>query len=134
MNRKLRSFVYAVAFSASCGLAGCGFFVPTGPGPVGTAPLDPEVIVVDGSGELLSRSYSFADFTEIGVCGFEVTIKQGDSFRVATIVDANVVDYLRVTREGSQLWVGLDPNNSYHLADVGGEILLASGATLDRAE
>lgn len=60
------------------------------------------------SGERGSRTYDFADFDRLGVSGqWEVTIERGDAWRVAVEGPVELLEYLRVERDGDSLELGL---------------------------
>ncbi len=66
--------------------------------------------VVVGSGSLVSDEMGFNDFTRLRVSHtFEVEVTQGDSYRVAISADDNMIQYLKVTKSGNTVSIGLEP-------------------------
>jgi RNA polymerase sigma factor (sigma-70 family) len=65
--------------------------------------------VIRGSGKEVTQDMKMADFTSVEVGGaFHADITQGKKFRVAITADDNVMPYVKVTRKGSALEIGLD--------------------------
>lgn len=65
-----------------------------------------------GSGDMVTREFDYQGFTDIDVShGFSVTVTEGDDYSVSVTVDDNVVDYLKVTRSGDTLSIGLEPRS-----------------------
>ncbi len=65
--------------------------------------------VIRGSGKEETRDMKMADFTAVEVGGpFHVDITQAKEFRVTVTADDNVMPYVKVTRKGSALEIGLD--------------------------
>lgn len=63
----------------------------------------------DLSGERGSRSYDVTDFDRVAVSGqWEVTIERGDTWRVAVEAPMELLEYLRVERDGDELDLGLE--------------------------
>ncbi len=61
-----------------------------------------------GSGDLVTESYGFEDFTRIEASNaFQVTITQGNEFRVEVTTDDNTLDELRVEQVGDTVRLGL---------------------------
>jgi hypothetical protein len=108
-------------------LGACGKGPDTGhvgpQGPVGPQPLHgtpaANLIVIEDSGEVATSEYDLAGFEglEIG-WGFDVDIRQGESFRVVTRVEKNAVPYLQVAQDGHTLKLGLDPAKTYHMINI----------------
>ena len=87
-------FVMVALLLVVCLLAGCA--VP-GLGTVG----------VVGSGTLETRTFDFADFTEVEAqSAFRVTLTQGDTFSVEVTADDNVWDVLDVRQVGERVILG----------------------------
>ncbi|MHB0875021.1 MAG: head GIN domain-containing protein [Anaerolineae bacterium] len=64
-----------------------------------------------GSGQLENRTYDLADFSALDVShAFEVNVQRGDSYSVVVTADDNLFRYLTVTRRGSTLRLGVDPD------------------------
>jgi RNA polymerase sigma factor (sigma-70 family) len=65
--------------------------------------------IIQGSGKLVTKEMKFADFASVEVGNiFSVEIMQGDSFRTAVTADDNLFDYIKVSKEGTELRVRLD--------------------------
>jgi len=69
---------------------------------------------MSGSGTLVTEEYTLTGFDKVDVShGFAVDISQGDTFSVVVSIDDNLVQYLRVEKQGSTLKIGLDPGRNY---------------------
>ena len=65
---------------------------------------------VTGSGTPVTEAKSITGFTSVSAAmGFNVEITESSTFSVRVTVDDNVVDRLRVTKEGDTLSITLDP-------------------------
>ena len=65
---------------------------------------------VTGSGTPVTETKSITGFTSVSAAmGFNVEITESSTFSVRVTVDDNVVDRLRVTKEGDTLTIALDP-------------------------
>ena len=61
-----------------------------------------------GSGNLVTEEFEFSDFTRVEVGGaFEVEIVQADSYRVSVTADDNLFEYIKVSKQGETLKIGL---------------------------
>lgn len=70
--------------------------------------------VVHGSGVLVTEEYDFDDFTRLEIGStFEVEVVRSATFRVTVITDDNLVEFIRVSRSGSRLRIGLRSGVSY---------------------
>ena len=68
-----------------------------------------------GTGTLVSLDQNFTDFTNIETgFAFESTIRQDSVFKVTVTMDDNVVEYLKISKEGSTLKILMDENISYN--------------------
>ncbi len=93
--------------------------------------------LVSGSGNVVTREESLSGFDAVEAsASFQVSIRQGESFRVVVRVDDNIVPYLRVDKEGSTLRLGLRPNSWVTNATLQAEVVMpelsrveASGAS-----
>jgi hypothetical protein len=64
-----------------------------------------------GSGRSASKSWAIADFSEVRVRdGFRAEITKGDSFKVTTSWDDNLIEHIRVVKEGKTLTIHLAPH------------------------
>jgi len=72
---------------------------------------------VIGSGDVVTKTYDFRDFTRIEVTdSFEVEISRGDEFKVEVTVDDNLVDRLRVEQSGDTVKIGMETGLSFGTA------------------
>jgi hypothetical protein len=72
-----------------------------------------------GSGETVTNSYDFADFTRIEAGhAFELDIRQGDSYSVEVTVDDNIEQYLDVTQNGDTVRLQLKPRLGFGLSNA----------------
>lgn len=93
--------------SACCGIPDISGLIPV-PGEV-----------VRGSGNVVSRDFDLAGFDKVDVShGFMVDIRQGDDFSVVVGIDDNLVEYLRVEKQGSALEIGLDSSRKHISYDL----------------
>jgi serine/threonine-protein kinase len=73
---------------------------------------------VIGSGRSAQKSWDIAEFTAVKVgSAFRVEIIRGDGFKVTTSCDDNVIEHLRVFKEGKTLKIGLKPGRRYRLKE-----------------
>ena len=80
-----------------------------------TAPEPPQL-----SGERTTDAYDYTDFDGVDVDGpWQVTIERGDTWRVSVEVPEELVDQVRVERDGDAL--ELDYEGVWWAADFGGE-------------
>lgn len=85
-----------------------------------------------GSGNTVTRTYDFTDFSEIELGhAFEATINPGDTFAVSVTVDDNLVEHLIVEQDGARLRIGLDPTTLLARATLQAEITLPALTRLD---
>ncbi|SIN74089.1 serine/threonine protein kinase [Singulisphaera sp. GP187] len=69
-----------------------------------------------GSGQLVSKTWEIIDFTEVTIDStFRAEIVRGDAFKVTTTTDDNLVEHLRVSKEGKTLKIGLESDRQYRL-------------------
>ena len=65
--------------------------------------------VLTGSGNHNTKDYAFRDFNRVEVSSaFEFEIRQSSSYGISITADDNVIEKVRVTKEGDTLKVGLD--------------------------
>lgn len=61
-----------------------------------------------GSGKLVTESYDYTDFTLIEAeKGFELTVKQSQSYKIEITTDDNIRKYLDINKTGNILKIGL---------------------------
>jgi hypothetical protein len=69
---------------------------------------------VTGSGNPESETFNFSDFTKVGVHnGFQVEITKSSTFSVEITTDDNVHEYIKVTKSGKTLEIGLEFGRVY---------------------
>jgi len=65
--------------------------------------------VLIGSGNLETEEYAFTDFTKFEVgSAFKFEIKQSSSYSINVTADDNVIDYVRVSKDGQTLEIRLE--------------------------
>ena len=68
---------------------------------------------ITGSGNVITQEEAISDFDKVDISSaFDVTINQGEAYKVVIRVDDNIVEHLRVEKAGSTLKIGLKPNVS----------------------
>ena len=84
-----------------------------------------------GSGNLETEVYAFSDFTEVEIGGaFEFEIEQSSSYSVNVTADDNVMDYLRVSKDGQTLKIGLRTGLGMFLGPV--SVTLRASVTMSQ--
>lgn len=72
-----------------------------------------------GSGNVITQEEAITGFDRLDIShGFQVDIHQGETFSVIIRVDDNLVDQVRVVKEGSTLKIGLEPGRSYNITEA----------------
>ncbi len=80
---------------------------------------DEHRVFASGSGDIVTMEPALTGFDRIEVShGFEVEMTQGDRTRILIRVDKDLVDYVRVTRRGNTLSIGLKPGSQYQIGRV----------------
>ncbi len=89
--KKLIVVVFIVTVLLISGLmVGCGF-------------------VLTGSGDLETKEYAFTDFNRVEVSSaFEFEVRQSGSYSISVTADDNVIEKVRVTKDGDTLKIGLE--------------------------
>jgi len=73
-------------------------------------------VTITGSGVIVTREETITGFDRVDVShGFQVDLRQGDTFSVIIRVDDNVVEHLEIAKKGDTLRIGLKRNRSYTL-------------------
>ena len=83
--------------------------------------LPDESVSIVGSGNMVTREEPITAFDRIDAShSFQVDIRQGDTYSVIVRVNDNLVEYLRVVKEGDTLVLGLDSSliSNYSLRNV----------------
>ena len=64
--------------------------------------------VLTGSGKLKTQEYDFSDFDKVEISSaFEFEINQSSSYSVSVTADDNVIEHVRVSKDGQTLKIGL---------------------------
>jgi len=62
-------------------------------------------------GDVETENYNFSDFNDVMISSaFKVEITQASSYSVSVTVDADKMELIRVTKEGDQLIIGINPH------------------------
>jgi hypothetical protein len=70
--------------------------------------------VVTGSGEVVTREFSYTDFTRLEVdYAFNAEITQADSYLIKISLDDNLFEYLVIEQSGDTLQITMQPGNIY---------------------
>jgi hypothetical protein len=87
---------------------------------------------IQGSGDVVTRELDLAGFDKVDVShAFAVDIREGESFSVVVGVDDNLVEYLRVEKQGSTLKIGLQPGRNYSNTHATAEVTMPELTGLD---
>lgn len=71
---------------------------------------------ITGSGNVVTREEDISGFDKVDIShAFEVKITQDDEFSVVIRVDDNLVDELRVEKQGDTLIIGLKPGTGFNI-------------------
>jgi len=97
---------------------------------------------IEGSGNLVTRTFDFSDFTAVDVGGgFRVEITQSSSYSVRITADNNTFDYMDVYKADNALTIGLRSGFSFRRVTLKAQIsmpnlyaLVLSGGTQGTAE
>ena len=89
---------------------------------------------ITGSGNVVTVQEDVTDFDRVVIThAFEATIRQADSFRVVIRVDDNLREYVRVSKLGTALEIGIDPNRTDNIrrGTLEAEIAMPALASLE---
>jgi serine/threonine-protein kinase len=90
------------------------------------------VVSLTGSGNVVTQEEAITGFDRLDVSqGFQVDVRQGDTFSVIIRVDDNVVEHLRVVKQGNTLEIGLEQTRSYSDVTLQAEITMPELVGLD---
>jgi hypothetical protein len=92
--------------------------------------------VLIGSGNLETEEYAFTNFTEVEIgSAFEFEIKQSSSYSINVTADDNVLDYVRVYKDGQTLKIRLGGIPSLRLVTLRASVTMPqlSGLTVSGA-
>jgi eukaryotic-like serine/threonine-protein kinase len=77
-------------------------------------PDDRQTII--GSGKPATKGFDLADFSSVEIAfPFRAEVTRADRFAVTVTADDNVLDHIRVVKDGGRLRIGLEDNRSYQL-------------------
>ncbi len=69
-----------------------------------------------GSGKAATKSFNMTDFSSVEIAHlFRAEVTRADRFAVSVTADDNILDHIRVVKEGTRLRIGLEDNRSYRL-------------------
>jgi hypothetical protein len=89
---------------------------------------------ISGSGNIVTFQEEVADFDRVVISyAFEATLRQADAFSVVIRVDDNLREYVRVSKVGHTLEIGIDPNRvrSIRRGTLEAEVTLPALASLE---
>jgi serine/threonine-protein kinase len=90
------------------------------------------LVSVTGSGNVVTQEEAITGFDRLDVSqGFQVDVIQEDTFSVVIRVDDNLVEHLRVVKQGSTLKIGLEQTRSYSDVTLQAEIAMPELVGLD---
>jgi len=79
---------------------------------------------VYGSGNIISRTFNFIDFTKIRISyGFTADIKASSTYGIEVTADDNLFDYISVKKDGGTLSIGLKAG-SYERSQLQATVLM----------
>ncbi len=82
---------------------------------------------VVGSGNVVTQDRQFSGFSSVGVSsGFEFVITQSSTYRIRTITDDNIQDYIQISQTDSTLSIGLKPGYGITTSTLRVEISMPS--------
>ena len=97
MKKALRLALLVTLVAVTAGLAACG-----------------QGVTVNNSGQTTNLKFAFQDFTRLNISGsFVVDVEPSDGYSINVTVDQNVFEYLKVSKRGDTLYVGLESGNTY---------------------
>lgn len=71
---------------------------------------------IRGSGKVVTQEEATTGFDSLDIShGFQVDVRQGDTFSVVIRINDNLVEHLQVVKQGSTLKIGLKPGRSYSI-------------------
>ena len=98
------------------GLIGGLFLAVIFSGVFGFTDLFPFGSDIIGSGDLVTQTFDFQDFSAIEASnGFSLDVSRGDTYSISVSVDDNVENRLNVRKDGNTLKIGLDPGDYSNL-------------------
>ena len=127
-------------------VSGCGRQIETGgvhdedglPGPdVQTGGASQDAVVIENSGQLVTRSYDLDGFDQVEASMFDLEIRQAQAYKVTIEVEKNALEHIRVSVENGRLKLSLAPGVSYNMVNIPLRAQIAmpamKGITLDLA-
>ncbi len=118
--------IVSVRFAPASGGSGPPWMSPADAPEAGQGPPSTSVVItgqsqdqwatIVGSGKRATRPFNIADFSSVAISHpFRAEVTRADRFSVSVTADDNVLDHIRVVKEGSRLRIGLEDNRSYRL-------------------
>lgn len=97
----MRTLTFALVAIFSLTLTACSFYIPFSQ-------------AVVGSGKLVTKNFEFTDFQSVDVSStFQADISQSDTFSVSITADDNLLDYIKVDKNGTKLSIRFDYRGGY---------------------
>jgi serine/threonine-protein kinase len=88
--------------------------------------------MITGSGVAASKTWDVRDFDSVQIGStFRARISQGAAYQVTTSADDNILDHIRVAKEGSLLKIGLESGSYSVRSPLTAEITLPALVALD---
>ena len=85
-----------------------------------------------GSGNVVTQEEAITGFDKLDISqGFQVEVKQGDTYSVIIRVDDNFAEYLQVGKEDTTLKIGLEHDRNYSNATLQAEVTMPELVGLD---
>lgn len=76
-------------------------------------------LTITGSGNIVTQEETITGFDRVSAKhSFEVSISQGEDYKVVISVDDNIVEHLDVRKDGSTLKIGLEFNRYYSIINA----------------
>lgn len=76
-------------------------------------------LTITGSGNIVTQGETITGFDRVSAKhSFEVSISQGEDYKVVISVDDNIVEHLDVRKDGSTLKIGLELNRFYSIINA----------------
>jgi hypothetical protein len=92
---------------------------------VGVLPGSPSPFGNIGSGQVTTQQFNLTDFTAVSAShGFNIQITQGTTYSIKVTTDDNLQQYLNIHKEGSTLYIELQPGIGYSTTQLRAEITM----------
>ena len=91
---------------------------PVGPHPEKGTP-SPNLTVIEDTGVLLTKNYSFSGFTRLEISdGFDVIINQGSEYSVSARFEETAIPYMQISQNEDKLIIMLEPERTYNMVNI----------------